>query len=89
MPSDHDSGLDQNQFKHFDLDNISYEPLASPIKRSVFAPGDFVTVKTGSFESFQGTIINLNEKNHKATVQLNIFGTYIPVELDYSDIRKK
>lgn len=87
----HGSGFDQNQLtdSNLDVQTLNNGPLSSlKFKRSDFANGDLVTVKKGSFESFQGTITALNAKNRKATVLLSVFGTSTPVEFDYSDIRK-
>ncbi|CAN6322144.1 unnamed protein product [Urochloa humidicola] len=51
-----------------------------------FSPGATVHVLSGPFEDFTGSILEVNRKNKKATVQLTLFGKESFVDLDFDQI---
>ncbi len=54
------------------------------IKTSIrFKVGDRVRVKEGYFQNYEGEVSNLDERNGRITVMINIFGRPNPVELDH------
>jgi len=48
-----------------------------------FKVGDRVRVKEGYFENYEGEVSNIDERNGRVTVMINIFGRPNPVELDH------
>ena len=46
-------------------------------------PGDRVRVKEGYFQNYEGEVSNIDERNGRITVMINIFGRPNPVELDH------
>ncbi len=48
-----------------------------------FKPGDRVRVKEGYFQNYEGEVSNIDERNGRVTVMINIFGRPNPVELDH------
>lgn len=54
----------------------------------VFEIGDTVKVTDGPFESFTGTIEDVDEEREKVKVSVSIFGRATPVELDYTQVQK-
>lgn len=58
------------------------EPAA--IKTAIkFKEGDRVRVKEGYFQNYEGEVSNIDERNGRITVMINIFGRPNPVELDH------
>ncbi|CAD6215259.1 unnamed protein product [Miscanthus lutarioriparius] len=55
-------------------------------RHSAFSPGATVHVLSGPFEDFTGSILEVNRKNKKATVQLILFGKESFVDLDFDQI---
>ena len=51
-----------------------------------FQVGDPVKIIDGPFESFSGTVIDINEEKQKLKVEVQILGRRTPVELDYSQV---
>lgn len=51
-----------------------------------FKPGDRVRVKEGYFQNHEGEVSNIDERNGRVTVMINIFGRPNPVELDHWQI---
>jgi transcriptional antiterminator NusG len=50
--------------------------------------GEAVKIKEGAFESFEGTIEEIDEEHGKITVLIEIFGRSTPVELEYWEVEK-
>lgn len=48
-----------------------------------FSPGDLVKIKEGTFESFEGSIEEVDDTSGKISVLIEIFGRSTPVELEY------
>lgn len=48
-----------------------------------FKVGDRVRVKDGYFQNYEGDVSNIDERNGRVTVMINIFGRANPVELDH------
>ena len=48
-----------------------------------FKEGDRVRVKEGYFQNYEGEVSNIDERNGRITVMINIFGRPNPVELDH------
>jgi transcriptional antiterminator NusG len=61
----------------------SEETVKTAIK---FRPGDRVRVKDGYFQNYEGEVSNIDERNGRVTVMINIFGRPNPVELDHWQI---
>ena len=59
------------------------EEVASPRIKIEFRPGDIVKIKEGTFESFEGSIEEIDENSGKISVLIEIFGRSTPVELEY------
>lgn len=51
-----------------------------------FKAGDRVRVKEGYFQNYEGEVSNIDERNGRVTVMINIFGRPNPVELDHWQI---
>ena len=63
-------------------DDEGEEPTA--IKTAIkFKEGDRVRVKEGYFQNYEGDVSNIDERNGRITVMINIFGRPNPVELDH------
>ncbi len=50
--------------------------------------GDAVTVTEGTFESFDGTVLAIDEELGKVKVGIEIFRRQTPVELEYWQVKK-
>lgn len=48
-----------------------------------FKVGDRVRVKEGYFQNYEGELSNIDERNGRITVMINIFGRANPVQLDH------
>ncbi len=59
------------------------EEEAAPRIKIDFSPGDMVKIKEGTFESFEGTIDEIDESSGKISVLIEIFNRTTPVELEY------
>ena len=60
------------------------EGEAEQMKTSIrFKVGDRVRVKEGYFQNYEGEVSNVDERNGRVTVMINIFGRPNPVELDH------
>lgn len=59
------------------------EEVAAPRIKIDFSPGDIVKIKEGTFESFEGTIEEIDESSGKISVLIEIFNRTTPVELEY------
>ena len=56
--------------------------------RQAFAPGEQVKIIDGPFESFTGTIEDVNLEKNKLKVMVGIFGRTAPVEVDLFQVEK-
>ncbi|MCL2374716.1 MAG: transcription termination/antitermination protein NusG [Treponema sp.] len=56
--------------------------------RQSFAPGEQVKIIDGPFESFVGTIEEVNQEKNKLKVMVGIFGRNAPVEVDLLQVEK-
>ena len=56
--------------------------------RQTFAPGEQVKIIDGPFESFTGTIEDVNQEKNKLKVMVGIFGRNTPVEVDLLQVEK-
>jgi len=54
-----------------------------------FIVGESVKVVDGPFNSFTGTIEEINEEKKKLTVMVKIFGRKTPLELNYMQVEKE
>lgn len=62
---------------------------AEPTKVKIdFSRGEAVKIKEGTFESFDGSIEEIDEEHGKITVLIEIFGRSTPVELEYWQVEK-
>ncbi len=56
--------------------------------RQTFAAGEQVKITKGPFESFTGSIEEINEEKSKLKVMVGIFGRATPVEVDMDQVEK-
>jgi len=56
--------------------------------RQTFAAGEQVKIIDGPFESFTGTIDEVNQEKNKLKVMVGIFGRNTPVEVDLLQVEK-
>jgi len=56
--------------------------------RQTFSPGEQVKIIDGPFESFTGTIEDVNQEKNKLRVMVGIFGRNTPVEVDLLQVEK-
>ncbi|HOJ36620.1 MAG TPA: transcription termination/antitermination protein NusG [Ignavibacteriales bacterium] len=51
---------------------------------SMFKVGDVVTIISGPFQNFNGTVQEVNDEKMKMKVMVSIFGRKTPVEIEYT-----
>ena len=56
--------------------------------RQAFTAGENVKIIDGPFESFTGTIEEVNQEKNKLKVMVGIFGRNVPVEVDLLQVEK-
>ena len=56
--------------------------------RQAFTAGEQVKIIDGPFESFTGTIEEVNQEKNKLKVMVGIFGRNVPVEVDLLQVEK-
>jgi transcriptional antiterminator NusG len=56
--------------------------------RQSFSPGEQVKIIDGPFETFTGTIEEVNQEKNKLKVMVGIFGRNTPVEVDLLQVEK-
>lgn len=64
------------------------EGISKPKPKYTFEEGDEVRVIDGPFNSFQGTVEEVNQEKEKLRVLITIFGRSTPVELDFIQVNK-
>jgi transcriptional antiterminator NusG len=56
--------------------------------RQSFSPGEQVKIVDGPFDSFTGTIEEVNQEKNKLKVMVGIFGRNTPIEVDLLQVEK-
>jgi transcriptional antiterminator NusG len=56
--------------------------------RQSYTPGEQVKIIDGPFETFTGTIEEVNQEKNKLKVMVGIFGRNTPVEVDLAQVEK-
>ncbi len=69
-------------FKHMQ------EGGGAPKNAVVYDVGETVKITDGPFDSFTGTIEEVDEEREKVKVSVSIFGRATPVELDFTQVQK-
>lgn len=54
-----------------------------------FSIGDIVIILDGPFANYEGVVNNIDEEKGKIKVLISIFGRETPVELDFTQVKKK
>ncbi len=62
---------------------------AEPKFKIDFSVGDNVIVLDGPFVNYEGVINTIDEEKGKVKVFITIFGRETPVELDFTQVKKK
>ncbi len=66
----------------------SRRPEETPSVKMEFAPGDYVIINEGPFESYEGTVDEVLPEKGLVRVLVTIFGRQAPIELEYWQIEK-
>ncbi len=66
----------------------SRRPEETPTVKMEFAPGDYVVITEGPFESYEGTVDEVLPDKGLVRVLVSIFGRQAPIELEYWQISK-
>jgi len=69
-------------------DEVKRMRLESKVLEFTLAVGDTVKIISGPLETFLGTVIELNNTNQKAKVNVSMFGRATDVEVDYIQVEK-
>lgn len=79
------SGTDPIPLTEEEIKQMGFEIPSVTVDYSV---GDSVSIVSGSFEGFVGTVQEINKEKHKAKVLVSMFGRETPVEVDFSQVTK-
>lgn len=60
----------------------------TPKNAVIYETGETVKITDGPFDSFTGTIEEVDDEREKVKVSVSIFGRATPVELDFTQIQK-
>ncbi len=66
----------------------SRKPEETPTVKMEFEHGDYVTIKEGPFENYEGTVDEVLPEKGLVRVLVTIFGRQAPIELEYWQIAK-
>ena len=85
------SGQKPSPLSQAEVDQIIYHAEQTAEKPKIeltFEKGESVKIIDGPFNSFNGTVDELNEDRNTLKVMVTIFGRQTPVELDYLQVEK-
>ena len=66
----------------------SRKPEEEPVVKFTFTKGDHVKIMEGPFESYEGTVDDLNPEKGEITVLVTIFGRQAPINLEEWQVAK-
>ncbi len=66
----------------------SRRPEETPTVKMEFIPGDFVIIKEGPFQNYEGSVDEVLPDKGLVRVLVSIFGRQAPIELEYWQIQK-
>lgn len=69
-------------------DEIRKMRLEEYVENADFKAGDTVSIDAGPLEGFMGVIIEANDIQQKARVEIEMFGKKTPVEVEYMQMKK-